>query len=172
MGHETVGHGHSAHGLGHLGGQFFLATALTGGNGEERHDGAVRIGFGDLRQAFDKHIDTLVLELIATAIYDQQGVVWNLGLDQRGGHLQKPLAGGLALAVKLLTFRHKSILETVDGDHIGRSLEERRALTIGDLTHRGIGIRVLGRQRLQRKLGLNSEALSRIKRIILLNISV
>ena len=172
MGHETVGHRHSAHGLGHLGGQFFLATAVTGGNGEERHDGTVRIGFSNLRQALDKHIDTLVLEFVATTVNDQQGVVRNLSLNQRGGHLQKALAGSLAFAVKLLTLRHEGILETIDGDDIGRSLEECSALAVGNLTHRGVSIRVLGGQRLQRELGLHAKTLSRIERIILLNVSI
>ncbi len=87
VGDEAVGHGDAAHWLGHLGGNILLTTAVSGGNHEERHHRTVGVGVGDLLQTPDEHVDALVLELVAAAVDDQQGVVGDLGLHQRGGHL-------------------------------------------------------------------------------------
>ena len=84
---ETVCHGNTAHRLGHLGSQLLVAAAVASGNGEEGHHRTIGIGLRHFRQTLDKDINTLVLEFVTTAVDDQQCVVGNLDLGERGGHL-------------------------------------------------------------------------------------
>ena len=106
----------------------------------------------------DKHIESLVSPLIASAYPHENGIVRDCLARHSRRYLDKLRPGGRPeLLIFFIGGRGEVILEPVRSNDVHIPLEELLALLCSDLAHRGEDIRVLGRLLLEGMTGKHIE---------------
>ena len=116
--------------------QILAGTVVASGNGDvSQHVALQLVSLGNLLQRLNKEVDTLVLELVATARTYDQGLLLELGTQASLSHLDHLLASLLTLSVELLILPYEIVLETVGSNHINLTTKQILALASSDVAH-------------------------------------
>ena len=110
--------------------QILARTVVTCGNGDVSQYIALQlIVLGDLLQRLNEQVKTLILELVATACTNDQGLLLKLGAEASLCNLDHLLASLLTLCVELLILPNEIVLKTVGSNHINLTTKQILALT-------------------------------------------